>query len=413
MFVRSKSGVSQFFMEENSTDIVDEAKSHVLNLLTTELSNKYVYHNLNHTRQTVEACVEAAEAYGLSAEEQEVLELAAWFHDTGYIKTYEGHEEASIAYAEKFLQAKGYPQQRMEQVNQLITSTKAGHQPKNLLEEILHDADRISIGKKSFFRKAELLRIEWEVFLDKHFKPAEWDKMQQQYILGTNFYTDHFRKAYGERREKNINKQRTALKKTKAKKAKDEDPKRGVETMYRATYRNHIELSAIADSKANMMISINTIIMSVIITVIGGGFTLTERAFIENLRFTVPIGILLIGSLTSVIYAVISARPNVTEKEVNMEKIKNKQSSSLFFGNFTKMKLKEFIANMQELGRSKTLLYDSMSIDIYFLGLVLTQKYKMLRISYNIFMGALVLTVLAFIAIFIYTQSQGPVTIVE
>lgn len=387
-------------MEEFSTEITNKAKSFVSELFTAELSNKYVYHNLNHTRQTAEACAEAAEAYSLAAKEREVLQLAAWFHDTGYIKTYEGHEAASVAYAQKFLKAEDYPEEGIAEVSRLITSTTAGQQPKDLLEEILHDADRISIGKKSFFRKAELLRIEWEVFLDKHYKQNEWDKLQQQYIMNTNYYTDYFRKQYGERREKNINKQRDAVKKIKKNKAKDDDPKRGVETMYRATYRNHIELSAIADSKANMMISINTIIMSVIITVIGGGFTLTEQAFIENLRFTVPIGILLIGSLSSVIYAVISARPNVTEKEVNLEKIKNKQSSSLFFGNFTKMKLKEFIENMQKLSSSKTLLYDSMSIDIYYLGLVLTQKYRMLRISYNVFMGALVLTVLAFIAIF-------------
>ncbi|MBW3546043.1 MAG: HD domain-containing protein [Bacteroidetes bacterium] len=395
-------------MEEYSTELIDKAKSHVSELFAAELSNKYVYHNLNHTRQTAEACAEAAEAYSLSPEEREALLLAAWFHDTGYTKKYEGHEESSIAIAQKFLADEGYPQERTQLVSRLIKSTTAGHKSADLLEEILHDADRISIGKKSFFRKAELLRIEWEVFLDKHYKQGEWDKIQQQYILNTNFYTDFFRKKYGDRREKNINKQRETLKKLKKNKAKDDDPKRGVETMYRATYRNHIELSAIADSKANMMISINTIIMSVIITVVGGGFTLTEQAFIENLRFTVPIGILLIGSLTSVIYAVISARPNVTEKKVDLEKIKNKQSSSLFFGNFTQMKLKEFIENMQKLASSKTLLYDSMTIDIYYLGLVLTQKYRMLRISYNVFMGALVLTVLAFIAIFIYTQSQGP-----
>lgn len=393
-------------MEEQAPGIVKKAKAYIQDLFTNELSNKYVYHNLNHTRQTAEACAEAAESYSLDRDQREVLVLAAWFHDTGYIRTYEGHEDASKEYALNFLKRENYPENKTQEVLRLIESTKAGHEPKDLLEEIMHDADRISIGKKSFLRKAELLRIEWEVFLNKHFKKEEWNKLQQEYILGTNFYTSYFRKEYGERREKNINKQRQTVKKVKKKKEKDDDPKRGIETMYRATYRTHIELSAIADSKANMMISINTIIMSVIITVVGGGFTLTENAFIENLRYTVPICILLLGSLASVIYAVISARPNVTEKKVDLEKIKNKQSSSLFFGNFTQMKLKEFINNMRVLGTSKALLYDSMTIDIYFLGLVLTQKYKLLRISYNIFMGALVLSVVAFVAIFFYSQIQ-------
>lgn len=393
-------------MEERQAGIVDKAQAYITDLFTSELSNKYVYHNLNHTRQVATACADAAEAYSLPPQQQEVLQLAAWFHDSGYIKTYEEHEEASQEYAQNFLQQAGYPPEHIQEVNRLILSTKRGHQPKDLLEEILHDADRISIGKKSFFRKAELLRIEWEVFLGKHYKKEDWNKLQQEYILGTNFHTDYFRKTYGERREKNINKQRQEVKKVKQKKAKDEEPKRGIETMYRATYRTHIELSAIADSKANMMISINTIIMSVIITVVGGGFTLTEKAFIENLRYTVPICILLIGSLISVVYAVISARPNVTEKEVDPKKIRDKKSSPLFFGNFTNMKLQDFVDNMQQLGRTRDLLYDSMSVDIYYLGLVLTQKYKMLRISYNVFMGALILSVVAFIGIFIYTQMQ-------
>jgi predicted metal-dependent HD superfamily phosphohydrolase len=391
-------------MEKQSVEILDKSRDFIRDFFTRKLSNKYVYHNLNHTRQTAEACAEAADYYELPEAEREVLQLAAWFHDAGYVNVYKGHEEESKQIARVFLEQEGYPQGRLAEVLRLIDSTKWDHEPADLLEKILHDADRISMGKKSFSRKAELLRIEWEVFLNKHYSKEEWNKLQQEYILNTHFYTDYFRREYGEQREINIKEQRDAQKKSKNKKEKDKEPKRGIETMYRATYRNHIELSAIADSKANMMISINTIIMSIIITVVGGGFTLTERAFIENMRFTIPICILLIGSLISVIYAIISARPNVTKKDVSLEKVRNKQSSALFFGNFTNMELPEFIKNMKEIGQSKDLLYDSMSIDIYFLGLVLTEKYRLLRISYSVFMGGLVLAVLAFIGIFFVTQ---------
>ena len=109
---------------------------------------------------------------------------------------------------------------------------------------------------------------------------------------------------------------------------------RGIETMYRATYRNHINLSSIADAKANMMISINAIIMSVIITIVGSGFTFSGLEFYQYIRFTVPMTILLISSLISVVFAVLSARPNVTKKNVSEQKIREKKSSILFFGNF-------------------------------------------------------------------------------
>lgn len=386
--------------------ILQKAADYVAELFKKELSNKFVYHNLNHTLETVEACRCAAEFYQLDEKGQTNLMLAAWFHDTGYTKVYQGHEAESRQYARQFLESHHYPEACIGKVEKLIEATRPEVEPLGLLEEIIHDADYVSLGRKRFFRKAELLRIEWELFLDKFYTHAEWAKEQQRFIISKNFYTEYFRRTYGPRREKNIEKQRNMLIKARAKKTKDKLPRRGTETMYRATYRNHINLSQIADSKANMMISINTIIMSVIITVVGGSFTLTERAFIENVRYTVPIAILLVGSLVSVIFAVISARPNVTQKKVNLEKIREKKSSVLFFGNFSNMALKDFIRNMHELMNSKELLYDNMTVDLYYLGLVLTQKYRMLRISYNIFMSALVLAVIAFIGIFVYSQTN-------
>jgi HD superfamily phosphodiesterase len=391
-------------IDKNQHPLVEKAATFVAALFKNELSNKYVYHNFNHTRETVEAATAAAAYYQFNETDIYRLLLAAWFHDAGYTKTYAGHEEVSQKIAREFLAEEQADEENIQAVEDLIASTQSGHEPQNLLEEIMHDADRVSIGKKRFFRKAELLRIEWEVFLDKHYTEKQWAQEQLQFIITNNFYTEYFRREFGSRREKNIEKQRSKLDKTKKKREKDLSPKRGTETMYRATYRNHINLSSIADSKANMMISINTIIMSVIITVVGGGFTLSETAFVENLRYTVPICILLLGALASVIFAIISARPNVTEKEVNLEKIRKKKSSVLFFGNFSNMKLPDFITNMSELRQSKEMLYDNMTVDIYYLGLVLTQKYRFLRISYNIFMGALILAVVAFLGIFIYSQ---------
>ena len=399
-------------IENNDTakehPVIQEAATYISELFKEELSDKYVYHNLNHTFETTDACREAIDYYQLNEQNGIVLLLAALFHDTGYIKTYKGHEEVSKQIAHDFLQEQEFRPEEIEKVVNLIESTKAGRSPRHLLEEILHDADHASVGKKRFFRKAELLRIEWEFFLDKHFNDWEWAQEQQEFILSKNFHTEYFRREYGPRREKNIEKQFKQVEKAKKKREKDKWPKRGTETMYRATYRNHINLSSIADEKANMMISINTIIMSIIITVVGGSFTLSETAFVENMRYTVPICILLLGSLISVIYAVISARPNVTQKKVNLKKIRNKKSSVLFFGNFSNMELPDFIHNLQELRNSKEMLYDNMTIDLYYLGLVLTQKYRLLRISYNVFMIGLVIAVVAFMAIFFYTQYNGP-----
>jgi hypothetical protein len=173
--------------------------------------------------------------------------------------------------------------------------------------------------------------------------------------------------------------------------------------MYRAVYRNHINLSSIADAKANMMISINTIIMSVIITGITG-FSFTSNILMQRLQYVIPIFVLLVASLVSVVFAIMSARPEVTSKEMQVEKFKRKQSSYLFFGNFVNMALSKFIERLGFYRTNQTSLYDDMSIDIYHLGKVLDKKYKLLRVSYNLFMIGLISSVLSFIAVMVYVK---------
>src|SRR5690606_13021740 len=127
------------------------------------------------------------------------------------------------------------------------------------------------------------------------------------FLLNTNFYTSYCIVKFSDQRGKNIQEQRKIVKKLEKADSDSLVPKRGKETMYQSLYSTHISLSSIADSKANMMISINTVIMSVIITVVGGGFTFTENNIIQHMRFVVLMCILLLGSLSSVIFAVMSA----------------------------------------------------------------------------------------------------------
>ena len=178
---------------------------------------------------------------------------------------------------------------------------------------------------------------------------------------------------------------------------------RGIDTLYRTSFRNHINLSEIADGKANMMIGINTIILSVIITLAASGLTISQDFFIENLRFTVPVFLLLLGSLTSVIFAILSAKPNVTSEKIDINNLEESKKSIIFFGNFISLELSKFIEGLKKLKYDQSLLYDNMSIDLYYLGKVLAKKYKLLRYSYMIFMTGLILSVISFILIFLFT----------
>jgi predicted metal-dependent HD superfamily phosphohydrolase len=387
--------------------LVTQASEFIFQLFKRKLSKKLVYHNYRHTFETVNEAHKLGEKRGLPADELQDLVLAAWFHDTGYVKTYIGHEEESVHYAREWLEQQNYPAERIDRIADLIIATKHGIDPKAGLQELLVDADIANIGKETFFATAELLRVEWEIFQDKFFTDQEWAQFQMDFLLSTNFHSVEAQHEYAGQLGINIQEQRNQLNKELKKKKKQDkkkqethaQPKRGIETMFRNTYRTHLNLSAIADNKANMMISLNAIIISVVITYLSAKTSVTGTEFAHHRSLLIPVGTLLLTTLGSIIFAIISAQPDVTSftlKKKSNDKINTRKVNLLFFGNFTKIALEDFQRGMNEIMRDKKSLYNNMITDIYYLGEVLDRKYKILRISYTIFMVGLVLTVIAF-----------------
>lgn len=166
--------------------------------------------------------------------------------------------------------------------------------------------------------------------------------------------------------------------------------KRGVETMFRTAYRVNMDLTSLADSKANIMISINGLIISILI----GGISSRVDS---NPYLLIPATIFLVGCLASIIFAVLAARPRVQTNQVTLDQVRNRSANLLFFGNFAHLSRVEFVEGMRELMVDSRGLYESMMLDIYGVGAVLQKKYTLLRWSYSLFMIALVLGVIGFI----------------
>jgi hypothetical protein len=150
-----------------------------------------------------------------------------------------------------------------------------------------------------------------------------------------------------------------------------------------------------------MMISINTIIISIVITLFGTGFTFSSGNGFSSVRFVFPMAFLLLTSLLAVVFAILSARPNVTTKE--KYELNKKDSSILFFGNFAQLQLREFVDKIKALKDQKDELYDSMTVDIFYLGSVLVRKYNYLSWSYNIFMFGMVFCAVGFVVIMLFS----------
>ena len=118
-------------------------------------------------------------------------------------------------------------------------------------------------------------------------------------------------------------------------------------------------------------------------------------------EYIIPTLIFLLFCLVTIVFAILSTRPNISSVKFNKEDIKQNKVNLLFFGNFYKMELDDYEWAIGELMKNDDNLYSTMIKDQYFLGKVLAKKYKLLRIAYNVFMIGIIISVFAFVFAFI------------
>ncbi|WP_439487460.1 Pycsar system effector family protein [Algoriphagus sp.] len=363
--------------------------------------SEFCYHNIDHTLQIVEKSQEIGEYYKLGKEDLEDLYFSSWMHDVGYWDgDGEGHEARGAEMAEQYLVELGINLERIERIKSMILATKIPQKPSNLLEEIICDADLYHLSSEKFYEQTLLLKKEKENSGNEKMPLVEWLRGSQVFMLSHNYHTEYAKKFLQPGKERNLKliemkieeELRDKEANSQGKKSKKEKKKseRGVETMFRITSSNHLQLSALADNKANIMISVNSIIISIVVTVL-------VRKLEEFPIYTIPTIMLIATCLTAMVFAILATRPKVTTGVVTKEDVSKKQGNLLYFGNFHEMSLSDYKEGMHTLMEDGSYLYDSMITDIYFLGKVLSKKYHLLRKSYNIFMFGFVISVLSFL----------------
>ncbi len=173
------------------------------------------------------------------------------------------------------------------------------------------------------------------------------------------------------------------------------------ETLFRITLRNQVRLTAIADSKANMVIGINALIISIILTVASTNYLQSSDRLIEQKIIALPVLLIMMGSLLSVVYAILAARPKIIRPKSDRKNDIREKVSLLFFEVFHAMPQKEYVREMDHLLEDKNEIYHHLTIDIHNQGKVLHRKFKLLAISYSIFMSSFIVSVLAFLLIWV------------
>ncbi|MDQ1094932.1 MULTISPECIES: Pycsar system effector family protein [Chryseobacterium] len=381
-------------------NILHKAKDYVETLFKNRLSSIYFYHNFVHTTYTVNKAEEIMKHTPVSAEDQEKVLLALWFHDTGYVESPENHEEKGVEIMKNFLQQEQYPQHKIDDIAQLILATQITHEPQTLLEKIVKDADCSHFASHDYNDISDALRKEWELTNVRCFSNEQWNEGNLNMLRNKHkFYTDYAKENWEPLKKKNIKKIEKKLIKEEDKKedrkeaadSKKEKSDRSVDTLFRITLSNHTRLSDIADSKANILLSVNAIIISVCLSVL-----VPKLDAPRNSHLIIPSFILLLSSVLTIIFAILSTKPNVTKARFSLQDVKDRKVNLLFFGNFNRMLFEDYQEAMNVLIKDRDYIYDSMVKDLYFLGKVLDRKYKLLSTTYKIFMAGIVISVLSF-----------------
>jgi predicted metal-dependent HD superfamily phosphohydrolase len=387
--------------------IYKKVEDFVTGLFEKQANSKLLFHNLKHTETVVQRTKEIAAHYNLNEKEMLVLYVAAWFHDVGHLFTpgLKNHEDKSVDVMKKFMS--DYDDKELTaEIEGCILSTKMPRNPLTLTQQIICDADTYHFGTKDFKNTNKLMREEYNLREEKISK-EDWNEGTLEMLNTHQFYTAYCKDVLDENKKNNIKMIKKKLKKYEDQKddLKLSDANsltsKGIQTMLRLTSENHLKLSDMADHKANILISVNAIIISVILGVL-------MRKLEEEPALTIPTIIFLLVSVTTIVISILATRPKVSGGTFTEQDIMDKKTNLLFFGNFYKAPLEQYDTAMRKMMKDPDYLYGSLIKDIYMLAVVLGRKYRLIRIAYYIFMVGIVVSVAAFaIAVLFFDKSQS------
>ncbi len=396
---------------ENYLLISEKAAAHAAGLYKDAEEPEREFHNIDHTRTVVSRTNEIAGHYQLSDREMFILFVAAWFHDIGYLFAEPAnHEEKSVEIMRTFMSEHALPEEDVEAIAGCIMATKAPRNPMTLLQEIICDADTYHFGTNEFAQTNKNIYKEFSR-TNESLNKKDFLVQSAEMLASHRFFTSYCKTLLHEEKLKNMKK----LKKKAGDKLMsyettvEEAPvinekqgtTKGMQTMLRLTSSNHIQLSEMADNKANILISVNAIIISVILSIL-------LRKLSTDPYLTIPTILFLASSVATIVAAILATRPKLSTGKFEEEDVQNKKTNLLFFGNFHKMPQADYENAMRSMMNDPDYLYSSIIQDIYSLGAVLGKKYRLVRIAYNIFMFGIIISVAAFAVASLLNSGAAP-----
>ena len=394
-----------------TTELLRETALYIQDYYNSNFNDQYCFHQYNRTINIVRHCDALASRMDLGKQESKLVHLAAWFLETGYCIDYQNAQVKSAELAAAYYKEKGVEDEKIETIVECILSTRMPMQAVTATAQIVCDASMYHLAEKDAHQILNTLRTEYAALSVREFTDEEWIKENVSNLSNHFYFTSAARKLYQKGKSKSLAGYKKNLEllheivqepphqtiqvpATEHEKIVAEGAvklERGVETFFRITEQRHMELAARAHEKASLLISINAIVISIVLSVL-----ITKLD--ESKYLLLPTLLLIITASATIIFSILSTRPKLIKDSSKHNPVAGHEMNIIFFGDFAKLSLDEYKKSMQVTYKNRATLYDSLSKDIYYQGIILVWKYKYINIAYNIFMYGFIITILAFIA---------------
>ncbi|MGB1037074.1 MAG: HD domain-containing protein [Bacteroidia bacterium] len=177
-------------IQVKTTMNIAKLKNHISKKIDTEIDPSMFYHGLHHTLYVLKVCNQYIRRLKIDKENAYLLRTAALLHDIGILWTYGDHEEKGKSYIIEELPKWGYTKPQIDKVCELVMATQLPQEPKNLLEEIICDADLDYLGTSLFYEVGDTLFHEFKyqgIVKDK----KDFDDLQIRFLTNHHYHTEY------------------------------------------------------------------------------------------------------------------------------------------------------------------------------------------------------------------------------
>lgn len=384
-------------MGKHDDDIVRSASEHVFALFRDAgPEGSLVYHSYDRARELARATRQIARGAGLPDEQTRIALLAAWFHGAGYATGTTGNGAESASVARRFLAERGEPTQLAEAVVECMRGAEDGIVA-SAAQEVLHDALLVPTADKGYVRELRLLRLEQERRGGTPMSDVEWTERSIRFLDQHPFRTRHAQLEYNRGRAQNLvrlhNLLREQQEETDARREQDDKATKGisrtVESLYSDMTKNQLRLLGTADRRTNTMVHVNAIMISLVVG-------LLLRHIEANRNLLVPTLMMLTVNVGAILISIISMRvPRARRRILGVDPGEH-DSNLLALANPMGITREQYFESMEALARDLPALRKAMIESTWYLRRMLQWRAQMLRLTYDVFLGGLVVTLIAF-----------------